>query len=102
MSNTENITNSSPSNQFGLGRLIAMGGASILLCISMFFSVLTPFPIGLCRLIYGRKSAYLLAFISITVFSILSYNFTRDVFFWAFYISCVVIGLVLAELIRKK
>lgn len=39
-------------------KLVALGLASILLCVSMLMSVFAPLPIAFAAVIYGRKKAY--------------------------------------------
>jgi hypothetical protein len=43
---------------FDKNRLAMLGVSSLLLCVSFLMSVLTPFPIALAAVLYGRKVGY--------------------------------------------
>jgi hypothetical protein len=95
-------TNNSELMPINIGRLLTMGGASILLCVSLFLSVFTPFPIGLISILHGRKIAIIVASISFSVFYLLVTFFIGDFFFLAFYTFCLLIGILLGELITRR
>lgn len=94
--------NNSEIAPMNIGRLIAMSSASILLCLSMFLSVFTPFPIALASLVYGRKVGLVVSLFSFGVFFALVQYFIGDYFFLIFYSLCLLIGVLLAEVIFRK
>jgi hypothetical protein len=94
--------NNSEQMPLSIGRLVTMGGATILLCLSLFLSVFTPFPIGLVSILHGRKTALIVAAISFSVFYVLVNFFIGDFFFLAFYSFCLMVGILLGELVKSQ
>lgn len=79
-----------------------MGIFSILLYISMFMSVLTPYPVALISLLYGRGKGIIIALIaSVILYSIVQSGGDNFVLVGLF-IAAMTLAISLAEVIHRK
>lgn len=83
-------------------RLILMGIASLLLCLSFVMSVFTPFPLAMGVIVFGRAKGYAM----ISSFWLLSVFISASVFgdftLLTFYTGSIVLATVIAEIVLRK
>lgn len=94
-----------PTNQisFSLGRLIMMGILSILLFISMFMSVLTPYPVALISLLYGKSKGIAVAIVaSLLLYLITAQQGNENFALVSLFVVAMAIGISLAEIIHRR
>lgn len=75
----------------GVSRLILLGISSILLSMSYVFSVLSPFPLGLAMVIYGKKKGGIVVGLTLLLSFIISLFVFKSLFLVAsIFISAIV------------
>lgn len=84
------------------GRLIMMGVLPVLLCLSIFLSVFTPFPSGLSYVMYGRAKGLIASAITLVVCFLFVKFAIVDVFIFIFIIISLVIAISLAEIVIRE
>lgn len=90
------------SVQPNIFRLLLMGVASMLLCMSFLMSIFTPLPLAMSVLVYGRSKGHTMitGFWLLNVF--LSFGVFEDLTLFVFYsISCL-LAVMISELIIRK
>jgi hypothetical protein len=83
-------------------RLLLMGVASLLLCLSFIMSIFTPFPLAMSVILFGRSKGYamisgawlLAVFLSLSVF--------KDPTLFMFYSVAGLFAVFIAEIILRK
>lgn len=85
-----------------LGRLFFLAAISLVLCASFLMSVLTPLPIVLAILIYGRTKGWLVTLLTLALIFFLGQKvFEGTWLFWTYLISSF-FALIVAEIILHK
>lgn len=79
-----------------------MGLSSIVLCLSFFLSVLTPYPMALSHLMYGRNKSLALAAGMLFLFVMIISSLYQDYSMVVFYSLCLIVAFALAEVVVRK
>lgn len=95
----QDINNSMQPN---ILRLILMGIASLLLCMSFLMSVFTPFPLAMGTIVYGRAKGYAMISTAWLAALIMSVNVFGDFTLFTFYTGSVTLSVIIAEIVLRK
>ena len=92
-------------NQFessqGIGRLLFLGMASMMLCMSVVMAIFTPFPMALAIVLYGRtKGLALVVTCIVTLFALTKFLIPGTVL--AFFVMASFFGAVVAEIVLRR
>jgi len=87
---------------YSIWRLIMMGSLSIILYMSIFMSVLTPYPVALVFVLFGRHKGFIVAGLTTAVFYILVQQGSKDIFLIGIFIFAMLVALGLSEVIYRK
>lgn len=87
--------------KFSLGRIAALGATSMLLCMSFFLSILTPFPLTMSSVLYGRARTIVITILSTFVFGLVLAQFFQDSSLLGLYIISGILAFIMGEIIHR-
>ena len=88
--------------QLSTGRLVLLGLASVVLCVSFIMSVFAPFPIAMAIVLYGRKKGYLTGLFGLALSFVFAAFVYSDLTLFGFYVSVLVFGLGISEIALRN
>jgi hypothetical protein len=88
--------------QLSTGRLVLLGLASVILCVSFIMSVFAPFPIAMAIVLYGRKKGYLTGLFGLALSFVFAAFVYSDLTLFGFYVSVLVFGLGISEIALRN
>ena len=98
MQETQTKQQISPS----FGRIAMMAVLSIILVCSVYFTLFTPYPLGLAIILYGRKIGFSVISLAVLAFYLITVNYIEDYSVLAVYLLSVFIGVTIGEIILRK
>jgi len=101
---TENMgnINTNLQDKKSLSRLVFLGMASLVLCVSMFMSVFTPVPLVFAIIIYGRLKGAALGLMGLLISVLMSqFIFPKELLVFL-YAGALVMAFVIAEIWFRK
>jgi hypothetical protein len=87
---------------FDKNRLAMLGVSSLLLCVSFLMSVLTPFPIALAAVLYGRKVGYGTGVVAWIVSLLLSFFIFKDGTIFLIYSLSMLATIAIGEIAIRQ
>lgn len=91
-----------PTPQLSMGRLVLLGLASVVLCVSFIMSVFAPFPIAMAVVLYGRKKGYLTGLFGLALSFVFAAFVYSDLTLFGFYVSVLLFGWGIAEIALRN
>lgn len=91
-----------PQIPFSIGRMIMMSVLSIILVCSVYFTVFTPYPLGLAIILFGRKVGFGVIALATVVFYALTVSYIQDFTVFGLYLVSAFIGIVIGEMILRR
>ncbi|HLW56455.1 MAG TPA: DUF2232 domain-containing protein [Bacteriovoracaceae bacterium] len=88
--------------QLSTARLLLLGVASVVLCLSFVMSVFAPFPLAMAIILYGRSKGYLTGLLGLGLsfaFALLVY---KDLTLFGFYVCIFIFGVSIAEICLRN
>ena len=83
-------------------RLLLMGVASMLLCMSFLMSIFTPLPLAMSVLVYGRAKGHAMISGFWLLNVVLSFGVFKDITLFVFYSAACLFAVVISEAIIRK
>ena len=83
-------------------RLLLLGVASVVLCLSFVMSVFAPFPLTMAILLYGRTKGYLTAVLGTCLSYLFALLVYKDFTLFGFYVCVVIFGVSIAEICLRN
>ncbi len=78
-------------------RLLLLGAASVVLCLSSYMAMFTPFPIAMAVVLYGRVRSYGVALLGLLACSLVGFLFFGGPVFTASYAVLMLFAALIAE-----
>ena len=88
--------------QLSSGRLVLLGLASVILCVSFIMSVFAPFPIAMAVVLYGRKKGYLTGLFGLALSFVFAAFVYSDLTLFGFYFSVLIFGFGISEIALRN
>lgn len=86
-----------------LARLLLLGASSVVLCMSYFMAVFTPFPLAMATVIYGRAKGYLIALLGMVACLLFGHFFMGGDFTGTgSYVVLASLGLMISEILKRN
>ena len=87
--------------QLSTGRLLFLGAASVILCISLIMSVFAPLPLALAVILYGRVKGYLTCLAGLIISFAASLLLYKSLTLFGFYAMVLIFGVAIAEIVLR-
>lgn len=91
-----------PQIPFSIGRMVMMSILSIILVCSVYFTVFTPYPLGLAIILFGRKIGFSVIGLAIVAFYAITASYIHDYSVFGLYLISAFIGVVIGEVIIRR
>jgi hypothetical protein len=95
-------TELTPRPKLSMARLLLLGVASVVLCLSFVMSVFAPFPLTMAILLYGRTKGYLTALLGLGLSFLFALAVYKDFTLFGFYVCVMIFGVSIAEICLRN
>lgn len=85
-----------------IGRMVMMSILSIILVCSVYFTVFTPYPLGLAIILFGRKIGFSVIGLALAAFLLITVNYIEEYSVFILYLLSACVGVVVGEIILRR
>ncbi|MFA5582885.1 MAG: DUF2232 domain-containing protein [Bacteriovoracaceae bacterium] len=88
--------------QLSTARLLLLGVASVVLCLSFVMAVFAPFPLAMAIILYGRSKGYFTGLLGLGLSFTFAQLVYQDLTLFGFYVCIFIFGVSIAEICLRN